>query len=560
LSHKVTAGLTCLALVALACTEPTPERTGGTGGARAGPVLPPNTPLPRVTQPAGNWLEASCDLDREFIERTRRGYKPGRSPDVQMIAREPNNFPSNHAGPWDYLQLVPLVFYGPGFIRSQGQIAIGREATVADIAPTLAELLDMPFPPNRSGAPVTEALVPEGARPGLPRVVVVVVWDGGGWSALDTWPESWPFLKQLMKTGTSVTDAIVGSSPSVTPPIHATVGTGTFPKQHGIVDIPLRDGDRVVSSYDGRSPRYLDVPALADLYDLRVGNSSHVAMVGYKTWHLGMMGRGAFISGADKDIAVLVESKGRLVTNPDYYALPPYVLDLRGFANETRSVDIDDGKIDGKWLGNDYLDDPDLRRLTPVWSLHQTRMIKTIMRNEGFGDDDVPDLFFVNYKHIDGVGHEWGVLEPEMPAIIRYTDSALRDIVEFLNRRVGRRRWVLALTADHGPAPPLPEKQGFPIDMKGMLADMGEHFGAGVAEIVLDQRSTGIWLNDEGMAAHGITAEDVADFIVRYRLEDNATPELLERDVFSDRRNEPLFSAAFPSEEMGRVWACVKEP
>ncbi|MDQ4025331.1 MAG: alkaline phosphatase family protein, partial [Actinomycetota bacterium] len=214
-----------------------------------------------VTEAPDGWFEAACDLPIEQLRRIRRGYVPGRSPELLVVPREPNYFGSfasyTHSGPWDYVQSIPLVFYGPGYIKPQGEITLDRETTIADLAPTLAELLDTPFPGGRPGTAITEALLPEEERAGIPKVIVTVVWDGGGWNVLEAWPDAWPYLRRLMEKGTSVGNSVVGSSPSVTPAVHTNLGTGAFPKQHGIVDIPVREGVEIFGAYDGFTPRFL---------------------------------------------------------------------------------------------------------------------------------------------------------------------------------------------------------------------------------------------------------------------------------------------------------------
>lgn len=524
--------------------------------------LATQSPVPIVTEAPSGWLEAACDLPFEYVERIRRGYYPDRSPEVIFVPREPNfmgGFTSTtHSGPWDYVQRVPIVFYGPGHIRPQGEITLDREITVADLAPTMAELLDTPWPGGRSGKPIMEALLPEAERPDPPRVVLTVVWDGGGWNVLETWPNAWPFTQKLMDEGTSVLGGIVGSSPSVTPAIHTSIGTGTFPKQHGIVDIPVRDGADVVGSYDGITPKYLEVPSLADLYDRRMGNRAKVAMFAYKPWHLGMIGHGAYVPGGDHDIAVISErSQGELITNYDWYSLPPYLESLTGFEEDVRNVDLDDGKLDYKWMGHEVLNDANRLRHTPVWALWQTRIAKSILENEGFGDDEVTDLFYINYKQIDDVGHDWNMLNPEMREILLYSDDELKKLTRFLNEKVGKEQWVLVFTADHGQSPDPQAAHAWPIRIQLLQDDVAEHFGLTAEELFQDERPVGFWLDLETIAREGITPEDVADFLVRYRLKDNLRPGEEPPAQYLPRLQEPVFAAALPSARMGEIWRCA---
>ncbi|MDQ3619163.1 MAG: alkaline phosphatase family protein [Actinomycetota bacterium] len=532
----------------------------------AAPTVAPEarfTPMQveRVTEPAAGWRESGCSLPVEYVRRIRRGNYPGRSPDVIVVPREPNFFgaftSTSHSGPWDYLQKVPLVFYGPGFIQPQGDLSLDREVTVADLAPTMAELLDVEFP-TAVGKPIEGVLDP--TRDGPPKLIVTVVWDGGGWNTLRTWPDQWPHLEKLMAGGTSVQDVIVGSSPSVTPAIHTNIGTGAFPKQHGTVGIPIREEDGSMSiAFDNKSPDHVEVPMLGDTYDAATGNAAEIGMFAFKGWHMGMMSHGALTPGGDKDIAILANTQEKFVTNPSLFEVPPYVEDIPGLDEHIRTVDQADGELDDKWMGHEVLDQPSERRDTPAWTLFQTKIIKTVLSREGFGADEVPDLFFTNYKQIDEIGHNFNLLQPEMRAIVRYSDEALKDLTDFLNREVGHEEWVLALTADHGVAPDPQAAGAWPIRMQYLQSDVAEHFGVGVQEMFVETSPVGFWFDQQTMEAEGITSEEVADFLVDYRLDANAPAEEDLPSQYRDRLEEPIFEAAFPSAAMGEIWNCVEE-
>ena len=527
---------------------------------RKGAIAP--TPIKVVTRPADGWRESGCELPLEHLRRVRRGFAPGRSHDVVVVPREPNFFGgltvTSHSGPWDYVQKVPLVLYGPGFVKPQGELTLDREATVADLAPTIAELIGTPFPDGRPGRAITEALVSAGQRP-TPKAIVVVVWDGGGWNVLDTWPRSWPNLAAMMENGTSVTDAVVGSSPSVTPPIHATIGTGAWPKQHGIVDMVFRSGPgQVTASYADRAPAHLEVPTLADLYDRRTGNRAQIGMFAFKFFHLGMIGHGASVTGGDHDIAIIgTTTPGKLETNPAYYSLPSYLQEVGGFADDIRAVDQTDGKVDGKWMGHD-LGDWSIQRHSPVWARYQTRLVTTAMEQEGFGRDRVTDLFFTNYKEIDDVGHNWNMLNPEMKAMLQASDEELAKLTEFLDRHVGKRQWVMAVTADHGQGPDPFAIGAWPIRMQYLTSDLSEHFGVATEDLLLGKSGRGFWFDEDTLATHGISLAEIADWFVDYRLEENIPQGEDIPPSYEKRLREPIFAAAWPGAEMGSVWRCAR--
>jgi arylsulfatase A-like enzyme len=559
------AGVACATLVVSACTsEPSRDRSPSA----AGRITPPGvttpaeirpTPVAVVTEPAATPLESACALPLEFLRRIQRGYYPGRSPDVMVVPREPNFFggfeSTSHSGPWDYLQDVPVVLYGPGFIRRTGPVTLEREVTVADIAPTLAELLRTSPPPEAVGRPLTEVLVPRPERPVPPRLIVTIVWDGGGWNVLNAWPDSWPELRRLIARGASVR-ATVGSSPSVTPAVHTTLGTGAYPNRHGIIGIEMRveDGSVGVGAFRHRSPEFLKAPTLADVYDRATRNTAQVGMFAYKSWHLGMVGHGAEFPGGDADIAIVSNQNENPVTNPAYYTVPGYVAGVPGLASSLRIVDLDDGELDDTWMEHQVLDDPTERRDTPAWVLYQTRIIKEIIRREGFGTDEVGDLFYTNYKQIDEVGHNWNLVNEEMREIVEYSDAAVGKLVKFLNGTVGRNRWVMVVTADHGQGPDPRSVGAWPINMGELVADIGRRFDVAPAELVANTSPVGFWLDPGG----GATAEEVARFLLDYRLEDNVENRNTVEDQYRRRLQEPIFEAAFVSETLGKAWQCAR--
>jgi hypothetical protein len=60
------------------------------------------------------------------------------------------------------------------------------------------------------------------------------------------------------------------------------------------------------------------------------------------------------------------------------------------------------------------------------------------------------------------------------------------------------------------------------------------------------------------MAANDVTEEDISNYIVDYRLEQNLRPGEKVPDQYKKRLREPIFASAFPSDEMGKIWACAK--
>ncbi|MDQ3982342.1 MAG: alkaline phosphatase family protein [Actinomycetota bacterium] len=557
-----------LCLLAGACSTASGASGELPGGEGALAPLATAPPVALRERPA--WLESGCSLPLEHLRRIKRGYYRGRSPDVFLVPREPHFFgrffSTTHSGPWRYVQEVPLVLYGPGFIEPQGTLDLRRRITLADLAPTVARLLRMGWPKERSGRAIKEALVPEAERPRAPRLIVQVVWDGGGWNVLNRWPRAWPYLASVMAGGTSVADVMVGSSPSVTPAIHSTMGTGEFPHRHGVVDIYMRnrEGD-VTGALNGGPPDELELPTVADVFDRRNDNRPKVGALTYRYFHLGMMSHGGLLRGADRDFAAIaarergnvVTGPGRMITNRSLYKLPYYLDDVPGWEEDLRLVDVQDGKLDGRWMRHGDLTDPTAVRHSPVWTLYQTRLLKELIAREDFGANRIPDLFFTNYKQVDDVGHDYNMLEPQMREILKYSDSSLQDLTKWLDRKVGERKWVLVFTADHGQQPGAEAIDAWPIGITPLEKDIARRFGVSYERLFDGERPVGVWVDPAVQRAEGITLAEMSDFVLDYTIGDNMETTDGVPEKYMDRRRERLFAAAFPSKKMGKVWDCA---
>jgi hypothetical protein len=380
---------------------------------------------------------AACALPPTVLRRIWRGTRSDASGDIQIVTAEPDYVGGglSHAGPWDYVQRVPLFLYGPGRVPPSGRIE--RSATLADIAPTLAAMLGFDFEAP-DGRVLESALAPTAGQD-PPRLLVTLVWDGAGRNVLDHWTGRWPFLSGLIADGVWFERAEVGSSPSNTPPSHATIGTGAFPRRHGVVDLFQHVDGEIVKPQEA-GPHTLLVPTLADLYDADRDNEPLVGVIGTLGTHTGMVGHGSGWPGGDADIAVMRELEDAVTGGAEadiwqlttgmtpYFQMPPYVNEVPGMEPELDALDREDGVVDRAW-GEHAFDALEDGFQTPARSPYQTRIVEEIVAREGFGVDDVPDLLFVNLKAADSVGHLFGVGSAEMGATVRWLDSALEDLV-----------------------------------------------------------------------------------------------------------------------------------
>ena len=550
-----------LTLLVTACTT-------SPGGPTGGPSPPETASSPGDqggTVQAGSLARRICSTPRELLVRIWNGHRADRGPEIQMVPTEPNFVGSGlpHVGPHDYIQRVPMLLFGPGYIAPVGPVR--RPVTVADIAATQARLLDFEFEAP-DGVPMAEALVPASERPVAPRLIVTMVWDAGGRDVLSAWPNDWPYLRSLIPRGTWYENATVGSSPSSTAQIHTTIGTGAFPRVHGLVGHRLRIGDRTTTPW-ASGPAFIVRPTLADLYDRAMGNGPLVGLVGTVSIHLGMLGHGAMWGGGDRDLVILREKLDATTLGAEgfewnlpsklepFYEFPEYANEVPGFERDVRAIDQADSKLDGKWRSNS-IDQLLLGFDTPARIPYQNRVVQDLVTREEFGADDVPDLLYLNFKEIDYISHIWTMNSPEMKDAVVWQDAALQEFVRFLDREVGERRWVLVLTADHGALPDPELSGGFQISTgavaRAIEARFGDSDGTGVVDLM---QLTGIYMNTGELRENGYTLMDVAEFLMTLTKGETGEAGTV---VPAGEEDDKVFSLAFPSSIM-RALPCLPE-
>jgi hypothetical protein len=544
--RSTTIGLMLAILAAGACSN------DGPAGARVSPSRS-EKPVPPLEEPPDPGRRTCELLPEKWIEYVYRGWDDGkaRAYDIALVPHPPNYIGSitdtSHSGPYGFLQKVPLVFYGPGQIEPTGSIREPGGATLADVGPTVAELLGFGFPAQDGD--VLERVAASSPTP--PKLVVTAVIDGGGWNVLDLWNDRWPTIKRLMKNGVSIENAAAGSSPSITPAVHTTLSTGSFPNHHRITGIVMRTDQGKLSEpfvpfNDSPTIENIDPDAntkartIADLWDRSVDNRSLVGMVSPGRFQLGMMSFGASVEGGDKDIAAILTGEGDWATNRKFYSMPGYVNDIE--EPDLNAVDRSDGEADGLWREHAM---PEVDA-TPAFAPWENLVMQAMLHREGFGADGVTDLFYVNYKAPDKAGHLYNMIAPEQGEVIESVDAAVADMIQWLNENVGRGNYVFILTADHGQTPL--EAGGWPIRPIELTADLNARFddnpnGTG---IVQDTSAAALFMNKREMRANEVAPEAVARFLLRYTLEENVAPGDAYPSAFAGRETDTIFGAAIP--------------
>jgi hypothetical protein len=527
----------------------------GAGSALGAVVRRLSRPDPR---PA---LEAmSTDLGSEYLELVTRSHNAERMGDVQLLVTPfsssnypqesrslaPNDPRSSHAVPWMYGERVPIVVWSPGRIEPQDHT---ERVTLADLAPTTAALIG--FDEFRAVDGRVLPGIPSVTPPVQPRLVVTFVIDGGGWNVLRRWPDAWPNLKRLMREGATYRNAISGSFPAVTAATHATIGTGAFPRTHGITGHNVRRGGGPVKAWGepgNIDPSFLLEPTLADRWTAWTDNEAWVGEIGYQVWHVGLLGHGGRPMGR-APVGVFWDEDGGGGWKPHHptrYRLPD------------RSPGLDRlAQLTGDWEPpppSPY--DPTGKKAMccfPPVVRYQGELIEATFDSEQLGQDEVSDLLYLNFKAPDYAGHVYNMDDERQAEVLGAVDAEIGRLADLLVDRFGDGRSVLIVTADHGQCPEIDANGGVRIDPIQLEEDINAEFGTSVFGLVQMVAPSEVYLDQKALFDAGLTDQDIAAFLADYRYGDNIGPYIRPAAIRRDRLDERSFAAVLAASYIGEL-------
>jgi hypothetical protein len=507
--------------------------------------------------------EMAEEVGAQVMRNIWRGHVAGRSAEIMTVPR-PYNYmigrwplirlgtgnpvtASSHPNPWDYLARVPIVFWGPGHVPS-GVVSYDV-VDVAGLAPTFAEMIGFEGLDAEHDV-LHEAHDSETQAP--PKVIFTVVIDGGGWNALQQHPDSWPVIRSLIDEGVVYKNATIGSAPSITGAVHATMGTGVYPRTHSIPGNQMRhpDGTPDQVFFQEADLRYLEADTISELYNVEHDNEALVATVSYQDWHLGMIGRGSQGITGKKDIAVIwdVDDNAWWI-NEEFYTLPDYLqeTDLETLESYEEQLDGRDGLVDGTWFGHtlEELQENRIRPGTPAFVTFTGDAVVDVLRNEPWGESEPTDFFWVELKMPDWAGHAWNMVRPEQADVLRETDRQIGRFKRVLDEVVGEGEYVIAITADHGQQPLAETVGSWRINARELEEDIGERFG----DIVERATTVDVFMETDRMEELGVSLADVARWLATYTIGDNIPEGEPGADRVPEARlDERLFAGVFPTD------------
>jgi predicted AlkP superfamily pyrophosphatase or phosphodiesterase len=371
--------------------------------------------------------------------------------------------------------------------------------------------------------------------PEAPRLAVLVVFDQMRGDYLTRWDGLFGEggFRRLEKDGVWFTNCHFPYASTFTGPGHASLATGCSPMTHGIIantwcgaasgkEIDCVDDDTFtlalvltgklkeeVGEWPGPSPRRLRADTLGDALKGATEGKGRVVSLSLKARSAVLLGCRA----AKPDACYwFFPPLGTFVTSTYYRDTPhPWVAEF----NDARPAD--------RWFGKDWtrlrpdLDyaahsgPDDVAGEDTGWEQGRTfplamrggldapghsyygavetspygnelllEFAKRAIDREGLGRNPTPDLLCLSFSANDTIGHCWGPDSQEVLDATLRSDLVVRDLLNYLDDKVGRGRYVVVVTADHGicPLPEMARRKGLPGERVSIenLYDQAEEF------------------------------------------------------------------------------------
>jgi len=308
-----------------------------------------------------------------------------------------------------------------------------------------------------------------------PRLAVLIVIDQMGSSTFDQRvPLATAGIKRMISEGTWVRQLRYQTAPTVTSVGHATLVTGTYPERHGIVSNEWFDdtlGRKTLSTEDDRyqilgrppmprdctSPWLLKMPTLGDTLKAWRKDSKTVVISGKE--------RSAILpGGSSADAVVWLDHQSGLFTTSTYYAkeLPaflegPNALISKSVASGAPFTFAGGGfnarkaQREGLHLADGGFEPMNERfEFQPLYEQAEVDAALAAVKAYGLGRDDAPDFLSVSFSSHDFLAHDFGPDDPELEDDFRRIDIQIGRLLDGLDKEVGKGKYVVALTSDHG--------------------------------------------------------------------------------------------------------------
>jgi hypothetical protein len=458
--------------------------------------------------------------------------------------------------------------------------------------------------------------------PPRPRLAVLVYFDQMRGDYLTRWQELFADggFRRLQQEGAWFQNCHYPYGYTVTGAGHASVATGCSPAKHGIVGNDwferssgssvncvigagylsiLTAGNDESDPSKGVSPERLLQPTLADAIKKATDGKSRVVSLSFKD-------RSAVLPGGRTPDACywLHPASGQFVTSSYYRNQPhPWVVayndehpadqwqgqewsrlhpdwDYARYSEADDTIGEGTGTYQGRTFPHPLDGGPEKLKRTYYNALYNSPfgndlllgLVKRAIDGEQLGTHDTPDLLCVSFSCNDAVGHCWGPDSQEVLDVTLRSDAIVKELLAYLDKSVGRGRYVFALTADHGicPLPEVTRKQGKEaarISSAVLGADaetfLNEKFGKSDRRWIEAKSGYWVYLNQKLIREKELNPENVEQALSEWLVQQAGIQTVYTRTQLlgSDFAHDSLGHAVFQSfrpDRCGDLFVVVK--
>lgn len=339
-------------------------------------------------------------------------------------------------------------------------------------------------------------------------------------------------IKRLVDEGYVFHEGRYEAAPTITSVGHATIMTGAYGEVHGIVSndwIDAATGKPCLSTEDpafqvlgrpakgreGTAPTWLRAPTLADT--VKLSNEKALSL------SVSAKDRSAILCAGRAGMAVWFDAETPIFTTSTFYAkdLPPYVrptnekiaqmilkgaftwgLPGGGITGKSPSL----GPIPDAGVSSGRTDDSEpfaeRKELQALLDTAEVDVALDGLKSMGLGKDEIPDLLTISFSGHDRIGHEFGPDSPEALSEFLHIDQEIGRLLKELDTLVGKGKYVVAFTSDHGaaPVPELARSRGLDagrLDMKKLREALEAELDSslGRQDWIVGAKTPGLTLN-----------------------------------------------------------------